>query len=95
MLILFYPESGRSIVCAGHNATLQCGTGQIIEIDGAFYGRKTGHYCRSRLPPPATSTQGQCGWVDAVDSLAGKQHAQIVYVHRKHQLIIELTVLLW
>uniref|UniRef100_A0A667YRT0 Polycystic kidney disease 1 like 2a n=1 Tax=Myripristis murdjan TaxID=586833 RepID=A0A667YRT0_9TELE len=71
-------ESGRSIVCAGHNATLQCGTGQIIEIDGAFYGRKTGHYCRSGLPPPAASTQGQCGWVDVVDSLAGYCHGRQV-----------------
>ncbi|XP_071754722.2 polycystin-1-like protein 2 [Centroberyx gerrardi] len=63
-------ESGRSIMCAGDNAALQCGSGQVIEIDGGFYGRKTVHYCRSRLTPPTTSTQ--CGWMDIVDSLAGQ-----------------------
>ncbi|XP_071389094.1 polycystin-1-like protein 2 [Centroberyx affinis] len=63
-------ESGRSIMCAGHNAALHCSSGQVIEIDGGFYGRKTVHYCRSTLTPPTTSTQ--CGWMDIVDSLAGQ-----------------------
>ncbi|XP_022597025.1 polycystic kidney disease protein 1-like 2 [Seriola dumerili] len=62
-------ESGRSIVCADHNLTLQCGPGHVLIIDSGFYGRKTIHYCRSTLSRPSTSTQHQCGWVDVGASI--------------------------
>lgn len=59
-------------MCAGRNTTLQCSSGQVLMIDGGFYGRKNIHYCRSTLSATTTSTQHQCGWVDVVDSLTGK-----------------------
>nr|XP_046201462.1 polycystic kidney disease protein 1-like 2 [Oncorhynchus gorbuscha] len=64
-------ESGRSIACAAHNATLQCGSGQVIEIDDSFYGRKTVHYCRTSPTSSATSTQEECSWIDVVHSVTG------------------------
>uniref|UniRef100_A0A8C7UXI6 Polycystic kidney disease 1 like 2a n=1 Tax=Oncorhynchus mykiss TaxID=8022 RepID=A0A8C7UXI6_ONCMY len=67
-------ESGRSIACADHNATLQCGSGQVIEIDDSFYGRKTVHYCRTSPTSSATSTQEECSWIDVVDSVTGDCH---------------------
>uniref|UniRef100_A0A8C4HVJ1 Polycystic kidney disease protein 1-like 2 n=1 Tax=Dicentrarchus labrax TaxID=13489 RepID=A0A8C4HVJ1_DICLA len=62
-------DSGRSIACAGQNATLQCGSGQVIEIDDSFYGRKTLHYCRSKLTASPTSVQEECSWIDVMDSV--------------------------
>lgn len=67
----FCSESDRSIACDGQNATLQCGSGQILEIDDSFYGRKTTHYCRSKLPGPPTSVQDECSWIDVTDSVTG------------------------
>ena len=66
-----YTESGRTIACAHHNATLQCGSGQVIEVDDSFYGRKTAHYCRLSPNPSPTSTQEECSWMDVVDSVTG------------------------
>ncbi|KAJ4933445.1 hypothetical protein JOQ06_030273 [Pogonophryne albipinna] len=62
-------DSGRSIVCGGRNTTLQCGSGQVLIIDGSFYGRGNVHYCRS---PLSTSTKHQCGWVDVVESIKAR-----------------------
>uniref|UniRef100_A0A3Q3GKD7 Polycystic kidney disease 1 like 2a n=1 Tax=Labrus bergylta TaxID=56723 RepID=A0A3Q3GKD7_9LABR len=79
-------ESGRSIVCAGRNTTLQCGSGQVLMIDGGFYGRKNMHYCRvglglSSLFPLMTPTQQQCTWVDVQETLTaycqGRQVCQV------------------
>ncbi|XP_062327812.1 polycystin-1-like protein 2 [Osmerus eperlanus] len=67
-------ESGRTIACAHHNATLQCGSGQVIEVDDSFYGRKTAHYCRLSPNPSPTSTQEECSWMDVVDSVTGDCH---------------------
>lgn len=71
VLLLYTSESGRSIVCAGRSTTLQCGSGQVLIIDGGFYGRKSVHYCRSMHSPPTTPTQRHCSWVDVVESLTG------------------------
>ncbi|XP_076603671.1 polycystin-1-like protein 2 [Chaetodon auriga] len=77
-------ESGRSTICAGRSTTLQCGSGQVLMIDGGFYGRKNIHYCRSTRPPPTTATQLQCSWVDIVESLTahcrGRQVCHIAEV---------------
>ncbi|XP_073715516.1 polycystin-1-like protein 2 [Misgurnus anguillicaudatus] len=68
-------ESGRSISCTDHNATLQCGSGTVIEIDESFYGRKTQHYCRNdHSPPNASSQQEECSWVNIVDSVSENCH---------------------
>ncbi|XP_068592767.1 polycystin-1-like protein 2 [Cebidichthys violaceus] len=71
-------ESGRSIVCAGGNTSLQCGSGRVLMIDGGLYGRENLHYCRSTLPPPTTPTGHQCGWVDVVESLTAHCHGRQV-----------------
>ncbi|KAK7913117.1 hypothetical protein WMY93_013328 [Mugilogobius chulae] len=55
-------DLGRSIACEGQNATLQCGSGQVIEIDDSFFGRKTIHYCRSQL---GASLQPHCHGLQA------------------------------
>ncbi|XP_042342348.1 polycystic kidney disease protein 1-like 2 [Plectropomus leopardus] len=67
-------DSGRSIACDGQNATLQCGSGQVIEIEDSFYGRKTIHYCRSKLTASPTSTQEECSWIDVIDSVTAHCH---------------------
>uniref|UniRef100_A0A3B4T4Z1 Polycystic kidney disease protein 1-like 2 n=1 Tax=Seriola dumerili TaxID=41447 RepID=A0A3B4T4Z1_SERDU len=67
-------DSGRSIACDVQNATLQCGSGQVIEIDDSFYGRKTIHYCRSKLTTSPTSSQEECSWIDVVDSVTAHCH---------------------
>ncbi|XP_072253760.1 polycystin-1-like protein 2 [Leuresthes tenuis] len=75
--------SGRRIVCSGHNTTLQCSSGQMLIIDGGFYGRKNINFCRSRFSS-LTSTKDECGWIDVVDSIKahcqGRQVCQIAEV---------------
>ncbi|XP_061526662.1 polycystin-1-like protein 2 isoform X2 [Phycodurus eques] len=67
-------DSRRSIACDGQNATLQCGSGQVIEIDDSFYGRKTVHYCRTKLPTTPSPPQDKCTWTDVADSVKGSCH---------------------
>uniref|UniRef100_A0A8C3A7N2 Polycystic kidney disease 1 like 2a n=1 Tax=Cyclopterus lumpus TaxID=8103 RepID=A0A8C3A7N2_CYCLU len=64
-----------SIACDGQNATLQCGSGQVVEIDDSFYGRKTIHYCRSKLTASPTSSQEECSWIDVMDSVKAHCHS--------------------
>ncbi|XP_019742004.1 polycystic kidney disease protein 1-like 2 [Hippocampus comes] len=67
-------ESRRSFACDGQNVTLQCGSGQVIEIDHSFYGRKTIHYCRTKLATTPPPLQEQCTWTDVADSVKGSCH---------------------
>ncbi|XP_058485671.1 polycystin-1-like protein 2 [Solea solea] len=67
-------DSGRTIACHGQNATLQCGSGQVIEIVDSFYGRKTIHFCRSKLTALPTSSQEECSWIDVVDTVTAHCH---------------------
>ncbi|KAL6468941.1 hypothetical protein MHYP_G00224650 [Metynnis hypsauchen] len=67
-------ELGHSLACTDHNATLQCGSGQVIEIDDSFYGRKTRHYCRASHSPTHTSLQEECSWMDVVDLVSEHCH---------------------
>lgn len=81
-MFFYLSDLGSSIACDGQNATLQCGSGQVIEIDDSFYGRKTVHYCRSRLISSPTSSQEECSWVDVTDSVTGKCFSiYTLYVH--------------
>ncbi|XP_075878911.1 polycystin-1-like protein 2 [Nelusetta ayraudi] len=69
-------ESGRYISCDWKNASLQCGSGQVLEIDDSFYGRKTVHYCRSELTSSPSNSQEECSWVDVTDSVSERCHGQ-------------------
>uniref|UniRef100_A0AAQ6A6U0 Polycystic kidney disease 1 like 2a n=1 Tax=Amphiprion ocellaris TaxID=80972 RepID=A0AAQ6A6U0_AMPOC len=64
------------------DTALQCGSGQVLMIDGGFYGRNNIHYCRSRFSP-TTSTDQECGWVDVVESVTGKTRAKLsrIFLH--------------
>uniref|UniRef100_A0A3B3B6G3 Polycystic kidney disease 1 like 2a n=1 Tax=Oryzias melastigma TaxID=30732 RepID=A0A3B3B6G3_ORYME len=61
--------TGRTIACKNQNATVKCGSGQIIEIEDAFYGRKTIHYCQSMRNSTPSLSQQECSWINVVDSV--------------------------
>ncbi|KAJ8340113.1 hypothetical protein SKAU_G00347460 [Synaphobranchus kaupii] len=67
-------EHGHAMACVDHNATLQCGSGQVIQIDDGFYGRKTLHYCRASRGTTPSPSQEECSWVDVVELVTGHCH---------------------
>lgn len=67
----YFTERGRSIICASHDAALQCDSGRVLIIDRGFYGRRNVHYCRPGQLKVTTATQLRCSWVDVAESLKG------------------------
>ncbi|XP_056382167.1 polycystic kidney disease protein 1-like 2 [Hyla sarda] len=64
-------ESSHTIACDNQNATLQCGSGEVVQINSSFYGRKSPYFCTQGSDSVTTSG---CGWKSVREQVAGQCH---------------------
>ncbi|KAM4723032.1 polycystin-1-like protein 2 [Rhinophrynus dorsalis] len=64
-------ESGHTIACDNHNATVQCGSGEVVQISDSFYGRKSPYFCTQESTPQTTH---DCSWNNVREQVAGQCH---------------------
>ncbi|XP_069755541.1 polycystin-1-like protein 2 [Narcine bancroftii] len=65
-------ESSRAFACDHFNATLQCESGTVIQVNSSFYGRKSATYCALEAVTPSISQE--CSWTDTRDKVKGQCH---------------------
>ncbi|XP_071973672.1 polycystin-1-like protein 2 isoform X2 [Engystomops pustulosus] len=64
-------ESDNTIACDNQNATLQCGSGKVVQITDSFYGRKSPHFC---TPESDFLTTNDCSWNSVREQVAVQCH---------------------
>ncbi|KAM4017468.1 polycystin-1-like protein 2 [Anomaloglossus baeobatrachus] len=64
-------ESDHTIACDQQNATLQCGSGEVVQITDSFFGRKSPHFCTRGSESLTTSG---CNWNSVKEQVAGQCH---------------------